>query len=122
MKILLISINKTNNFIFAAIDSTQVACGYYEKQIRIVVDSVESPNLAFSKAQNEIICGGLKETDIQIDNLNNSNNRITHINTKMWDSSIVNFPKTVKYMKYDTLTYWFESNSKNCIFKYCIVN
>jgi hypothetical protein len=107
--------NKTNNFIFAAIDSTQVACGYYEKQIRIVVDSVESPNLAFSKAQNEIICGGLKETDIQIDNLNNSNNRITHINTKMWDSSIVNFPKTVKYMKYDTLTYWFESNSiKGC--------
>jgi hypothetical protein len=105
--------NQTNNYIFAAIDSTQIACGYYEKQIRIVVDSVEIPQLSFSKAKNEIICGGLMEIDIQINNSNSSNKRLTHIKSKLWDSTFVNFPKTVKYVKYDTLNYWNESSLIN---------
>ncbi len=106
---------KTMNISFSALDSTQMACGYYDKQIRIVVDSVEMPGLNFSLNKNAIVCGGLSDIDVQLENKNPANNRITRVKSKLWDSTFTNFPRNIKYTKFDTLLYWYESsNIKGC--------
>lgn len=106
-----ISPSKTQNWIFSAIDSTQLACGFYEKQVRIVSDSVENPNLIFSPLNLDIICGGLNQFDITINNSEIKNNRILKIQSTSLDTILNSYPvKLGLFGSTDSMIYWFESS------------
>lgn len=107
---------KTQNWTFSAIDSTQLACGFYEKQIRIVADSVEVPSLNFNPGNQEIICGGLSQFEVSIGNSIPQNNRKLRIRSINLDTLIGTYPaKLTLKGQSDSFVYWYESTTiKGC--------
>ncbi len=107
-----ITSSKTQNWIFSAIDSTQIACGFYDKQVRIVADSVEEPNLVINPQNNEIICGGLAQMEVSLNNPSPTNNRNLRIKLKNLDTIIDTYPyKLIINGSSDSIVYWYESSS-----------
>jgi len=111
-----ISPTKTQNWTFSAIDSTQLACGFYEKQVRIVTDSVEVPSLNFNPGNQEIICGGLSQFEVSIGNSIPQNNRKLRIRSINLDTLIGTYPaKLTLKGQSDSMVYWYESTTiKGC--------
>ncbi len=97
-------------YTFAAIDSTQASCGFYEKQIRLVVDSVEQPKLTFNPPNNQIICGGEKDVNVELNLNNNSSNRKLIVTSNWYDTTMVRFPTQLNLKNNkDSFVYHFES-------------
>lgn len=111
-----ISPSKTQNLTFSAIDSTQLACGFYEQQIRIVVDSVEVPSLDFNPQNQEIICGGLSQFEVAVNNPIPKNNRKLRVQSTSLDTIIDTYPaKLTLHGRSDSFVYWYESTtSQGC--------